>query len=152
MALSIITLMCNHLHHSSPRPEDLSAKYVKQLATCMLYSLCSVGVSSSQDEDMWVDRASPCSFGHLNTNSIWYDLYVASKIWHRWTYIQNRNKLTDIEKGLVVAKRERGGSGMDWEFGVSRWKLLNLEWISSEVLLYSTGNCIKSLGTDHDGR
>ena len=35
-----------------------------------------------------------------------------------------------------------GGSGMYWEFGVSRCKLLNLEWISNEILLYSTGNCI----------
>ena len=33
-----------------------------------------------------------------------------------------------------------GGSGMDWEFGVNRYKLLPLEWISNEILLYSTGN------------
>ena len=26
-------------------------------------------------------------------------------------------------------------SGMDWEFGVSRCKLLHLEWISNEILL-----------------
>ena len=35
-----------------------------------------------------------------------------------------------------------GESGMDWEFGVNRYKLLHLEWISNEVLLYSTENCI----------
>ena len=35
-----------------------------------------------------------------------------------------------------------GGSGMDWESGVNRCKLLHLEWISNEILLYSTGNCI----------
>ena len=46
----------------------------------------------------------------------------------------------------------RGGSGMDWEVGVSRCKLLHLEWISNEVLLYSTGNYIQSLGIEHDGR
>ena len=34
------------------------------------------------------------------------------------------------------------GSGMDWDFGVSRYKLLHLEWISNEILLYSTGNYI----------
>ena len=45
-----------------------------------------------------------------------------------------------------------GGSGMDWEFGVSRGKLLHLERISGEVLLYSTGNYIQSLGIDHDRR
>ena len=34
------------------------------------------------------------------------------------------------------------GSGMDWEFGVCRHKLLHLEWISKEILLYSLGNYI----------
>ena len=34
---------------------------------------------------------------------------------------------------------------MDGEFGVNRCKLLHLEWISNEVLLYSTG-------IEHDGR
>ena len=37
---------------------------------------------------------------------------------------------------------EGGGSGMDWEFGVHGRKQLPLEWISNEILLYSTGNYI----------
>ena len=45
-----------------------------------------------------------------------------------------------------------GGSEMNWEFGVSRCKLLHSEWISDEVLLYSTGNCIQSLAIESDGR
>ena len=45
-----------------------------------------------------------------------------------------------------------GGSRMDWEFEVSRCKLLHLECISNEVLLYSIGNYIKSLVMEHDGR
>ena len=43
-------------------------------------------------------------------------------------------------------------SGMDWEFGVSRCKLLHLKWISSEVLLYSTGTHIQCLGIEDDER
>ena len=43
------------------------------------------------------------------------------------------------------------GSGMDWEFRVSRCKLLHLEWISNEILIYSTGNYIQSLLFKHDG-
>ena len=39
----------------------------------------------------------------------------------------------------------REWNGLDWEFGVSRCKLLHLEWISNEVLLYSMGNYIQSL-------
>ena len=35
-----------------------------------------------------------------------------------------------------------------WKFEVSRCKLVHLKWISNEVLLYSTGNYIQSLGLD----
>ena len=82
----------------------------------------------------------------------YYHLYVESKAWHKSTYLQNRNRLRDIENRLVVAKGEGGESGMDGEFGVSRCKLLHLECTGNEVLLYSTGNYIQSLGVDHDGR
>ena len=38
---------------------------------------------------------------------------------------------------------------MDREFEMSRYKLLHLEWLSSEVLFY-TENYIQSLGIEHD--
>ena len=41
---------------------------------------------------------------------------------------------------------------MDWEFGVSKCRLLRLEWISNDVLLYNTGNYIQSPGIEYDGR
>ena len=44
----------------------------------------------------------------------------------------------DIENRLVVAKRAGVGGGMEWEVGVSRCKLLYMEWIINKVLLYST--------------
>ena len=53
---------------------------------------------------------------------------------------------------LWVPRGEQEGSGMDGEFGVGRCKLLYLEWLSNKVLLYSTGNYVQSLGTEHDGR
>ena len=34
---------------------------------------------------------------------------------------------TDAQNRLVVAKGEGGESGMDWEFGVSRCKLVHFE-------------------------
>ena len=46
----------------------------------------------------------------------------------------------------------RGESGIDLEFGVSRCKLLQLEWISNEVLLYRTRNYSQSLGIENGGR
>ena len=44
-------------------------------------------------------------------------------------------KIMDLENGLVVAKEEEGGSGMDWEFEVNRCKLMPLGWMSKEILL-----------------
>ena len=35
-----------------------------------------------------------------------------------------------------------GGSGMEPESGVNRCKLLPLEWMDNEILLYSTGNYV----------
>ena len=41
---------------------------------------------------------------------------------------------------------EGEGNGINGESGVSRCKVLHLEWISNEVLLCSTGKYIQSLG------
>ena len=39
---------------------------------------------------------------------VWHPLYVESKKkWYTWTYLQNRERLTDLEKELMVA----GGKG-----------------------------------------
>ena len=43
----------------------------------------------------------------------------------------------------MVAKGEGNGGGLVWEFGVSRCKLVYIEWINNKVLLYSTGNYIQ---------
>ena len=45
------------------------------------------------------------------------------------------------ENRLVVAMGEEGGIGKDWEFGISRGKLLYIKRVN-KVLLYSTWNCI----------
>ena len=41
----------------------------------------------------------------------------------------------------MVAKGEGAGGGMEWEVGVSRWKLLDTRGIDSTDLLDSTENC-----------
>ena len=51
-------------------------------------------------------------------------------------------KIMDLENRLGVAKGVGGGSGVVGELGVKRYKLLPLEWISNEILLCSTGNCM----------
>ena len=50
------------------------------------------------------------------TNTIWY--HLESKKWYKWIYIQNRNRLTDIENKFVVNKRER-----EEGYGINRYKL-----------------------------
>ena len=40
----------------------------------------------------------------IKINMIWYHLYVKSKIWHKWTYLPNRNRLKDIDNRLVIAE------------------------------------------------
>ena len=43
----------------------------------------------------------------------------------------------------MVASGEGNGGGTDWEFRISRCKLLYIAWINSKVQLYSTGNYIQ---------
>ena len=51
----------------------------------------------------------------------------------------------------MVAKGEGGGRGKDWEFGISRCKLLYIGWMNNKVLLYSIGNCIQYPVINHNG-
>ena len=41
---------------------------------------------------------------------------------------------------------------MDWEFGISRCKLLHREWIDNKVLLYSTENYSQYPVLNHNGK
>ena len=54
------------------------------------------------------------------------------------TIYEIKNRIMDIENRLMVAKGKRG---KDWEFEVSRCKLLRIGWIN-KVLLHSTGTSI----------
>ena len=45
-----------------------------------------------------------------------------------------------------------GEADMDWEFGVSRCKVLHIERMDNKVLLYSTGNYIQCPGRNHNGK
>lgn len=65
--------------------------------------------------------------------------------------LSTKQKQTNIESRLVVAKGGEGRGWVDMEFGVGRCKVLHLEWISNEVLLYNTGNYIQSQHREHDG-
>ena len=42
--------------------------------------------------------------------------------------------------------------GVEWEFRVSRYKLVHIEWINNKFLLYSIGNYIRYPGINHNGK
>ena len=46
----------------------------------------------------------------------------------------------------------RGWGGKDWEFGISRCKLLYIGWINNNALLYNTGNYIQYPVINHNGK
>ena len=41
---------------------------------------------------------------------------------------------------------------MDWEYGVSRCKLLPIEWVNNKVILYSTGKYIQDPVINYNGK
>ena len=80
--------------------------------------------------------------------------------------LSTKQKQTHRCGGQTVVS-EREGEGVEWTGSLGLvennkgWKgceekgtllLLQLERISNEVPLYSTGNCIQSLVMEHDGR
>ena len=76
----------------------------------------------------WMDLRD-CHTEWSQRNIVWHPLYEESKKkWYKWTYLQNRNRLTDLGKGILR------------DFGMDMYTLLDLKWITSKVLLSSTGN------------
>ena len=64
----------------------------------------------------------PSEISQIKTNII-YHLYVESKKKKiQRMYLQNRNRLTDIENKLKVTKGKRGGANE--KYGVKRYELL----------------------------
>ena len=66
--------------------------------------------------------------------------------------LSTKQKLTYRHREQTCGYQGGGGRGKDWEFGVSRCKLLHLEWINNKVLLSSTGNYIQYPRINHNGK
>ena len=75
-----------------------------------------------------------------------YDImYVESKIRHYETETDSQIQRTDLWL-------PGDGGGMDWGFGISRCKLVYIEWINNKVLLYSAENYVEYLVLNHNGK
>ena len=57
---------------------------------------------------VWMDLEKIMLSEASQRNTAWYPFYVESKLWQKWTYLWNGNKLTDTENRLVAAKQEGG--------------------------------------------
>ena len=72
-----------------------------------------------------------------NINQHIYETKTHSQIWR-----------TD----LWLLRGREGRRGRDWEFGVSRDKLLHIGWIDNKFLLHSTGSYVQNPVTNHNGK
>ena len=64
----------------------------------------------------------------------------------RWQWMhRHKDQICSCQGGGVWERK-------DWEFGISRDKLLCTEWINNKVLLYSTGNYIQYHVINYNGK
>ena len=66
--------------------------------------------------------------------------------------ITKRKQTHRCREQTVVAKGEKFEGGMEWEVGISRCKLLYIEWIHNKVLLYSTENYVQYSMINRNGK
>ena len=52
-------------------------------------------------------------------NTIWYLLYVESKVWNKWTYLWNPDRLTDIKTKLWLPKGKEVGKALIRSLGLA---------------------------------
>ena len=77
--------------------------------------------------------------------NMWYCIYVESKQWYRWTYLQNRNRITDVKTNVQLprGKREMEKLGdWDWHIHTAIYKIDN-QWeptVQHRELCFILGN------------
>ena len=97
-------------------------------------AICS-NMDGTRDSDTKLNKSERERKIPYDITNIWNLIYGTNKPFHR--------KETHVLGEETCGCQGGGGrSRMDWESGVNRCKLLYLEWISNEILLYSTGNNI----------
>ena len=51
------------------------------------------------------------------------------KIWYKWNYLQNRNRLTELKKKefMIAGGKDELRREIDWELGIDMYTLLSLK-------------------------
>ena len=81
--------------------------------------------------------------------------HMTSFICGIWNRIQMNFTKQTHRHGEQTCGCQEGGKnreGIVQEFGISRRKLLCIEWINSKILLYNTRDCIQYLVINHNGK
>ena len=67
---------------------------------------------------------------------------IQKKTWYKWTYLQKRKRVADLENKLTAARVgwKGMGEGVVRELGVDMYTLLYFKWIANKNSLYSTEN------------
>ena len=77
---------------------------------------------------------------YIKSKKTWYK--KKKKTWYKWTYLQKRKRVADLENKLTAARVgwKGMGEGVVRELGVDMYTLLYFKWIANKNSLYSTEN------------
>ena len=78
--------------------------------------------------------------------------YSIKRVLFRHAGVDMHSVFRELETIKKPKENLMGEGGMDWEFGISRCKLLYIGWINKKVLLYSTGDDIQDPVINHNGK
>ena len=100
----------------------------KYLAHFLVHNRSSINVSQMHQWILcvmdWMPE-SPSQFV-CKKNIVWHPLYVESKKkWYKWTYLQHRKRLTDLEDELMVARRRDSYGVLDGHVHTAVFKMNN---------------------------
>ena len=68
---------------------------------------------------------------------IWHHLYVESKVWHEWTYLQNRTRVINGGNKLTITEGKVGDKSGDYD-----WR--------THITIFSGGSVVKNLPAMQD--
>ena len=155
--------LCNQVDGShNPEIKNISIIYVHiyiYLPTCIhtytreYYSAIKESeIMSFTATWMYLEIITLSEVSQKKTNTIWYHLHVESKNITQMS-LSAKDKQNHRHREPTCGYREgKNREGMDREFGVSRCKLLCIEWINSKVLLLSTRTYLQYPAMNHNGK
>ena len=110
----------------------------------------SDNINTSYKNAICIDMDGPINCHTKSSKSVKQILYSNTYMWnlekqYRWTYLQSKNRNTDIENKCMDPGEERR-DGISWEIDIDIYILLILciNWITNGNLLYFTGSSLQS--------